>query len=147
MMPCQGAHAQQQKQGSNEALVCQRASLDKLKLNAQALSDDTEELGEALRQCPGYQDEVLLWLGFYYRNQGDYDKASALKPMDSETTLSDRDGVFAEARAGQTNELLSRIDAETNGWHQDAEAQLVLSRALARLLKFERSRQAYDDYL
>ena len=128
--------------------LCSNARMDELRRSAQSLSPQTNKLATELSSCPAFRDEALLWASFYNQRTGNYDESIArAKQVGQLDNASERFRILSQANAGNYKALQALVSEKKAGWHDDAEALLVLARAQIRDGKYQEGRGTYSRYL
>ncbi len=131
-----------------QANDCSIEKMNELRAAASALDSKTAPLSEALAKCPEYHDEALLWAAMYYNQNGLYrESAIVANEVNQSDKITDRYVILAQAGQGKHQKLEELIRNKKNGYYGDAEAHLVLARALMRARQPEKSFEQYEAYL
>lgn len=135
-------------QGICQTGICTPEKLNELRLLAQSLDARTPKSAIELSSCAEYRDEALLWAAFYQKQMGAYEKiAQPLETIENPSTTASRFQVFGNASQGAYKTLESLIKEEKSGYAGDAEAHLILARALVRDRRTADGRVQYERYL
>ena len=126
---------------------CSLQNLDDFRAAAQTQNPKIETLYKNIKDCGVFRSEVLIWMSYYDRTVGANTLRLLENDSESSDALSERDTLIARANRNQYEPLKEAVYNDSSPYHNDAEAILVLARALTRGSEFAKARECYLNYL